>query len=104
MHDERSNSAALGGAGLLIAAALAVVALHSALAAERFAHDQSLEMLSVAHDPYPGALKPLFDMALDLLRSDHQCLNLYPSRSSARVRRDASPRKAMTAKDQLDAD
>ena len=48
-----------------------LVALHSALAAERFAHDQSLEMLSVAHDPYPGALKPLFDMVLDLLRSDH---------------------------------
>ena len=31
MHDERSNSAALGGAGLLIAAALALAALHSAL-------------------------------------------------------------------------
>jgi hypothetical protein len=31
MHDERSGSAALGGAGLLIAAALGLVALHSAL-------------------------------------------------------------------------
>src|SRR5712691_4354774 len=38
-----------------------LVALHWALAAERLAHDQSLEMLTVAHDPYPGALKPLLD-------------------------------------------
>src|SRR6266540_6956783 len=81
-----------------------LVALDRALAAEGLAHDQGLEMLTVAQDPYPGALKPLFDMALHLLGSDHQRLNLYPSRSSARVRPDASPRKTMTAKDQLDAD
>src|SRR6266705_4173157 len=81
-----------------------LVALDRALAAERLAHDQGLEMLTVAQDPHPGALKPLFDMALDLFGSDHQRLNLYPSRSSARVRPDASPSKTMTAKDQLDAD
>src|SRR6266568_7203411 len=75
-----------------------LVARDPALAAERLAHDQSFEMLTVAQDPYPGALKPLFDMALDLFGSDHQRLYLYPSRSSARVRPDASPRKTMTAR------
>src|SRR5712671_5776589 len=37
-----------------------LVARDPALAAERLAHDQGFEMLTVAQDPYPGALKPFF--------------------------------------------
>src|SRR5713101_8856468 len=60
-----------------------LMALDPALAAERFAHDQRLEMLSVAHDAHRAALQPLLDVASNLLRRHH---------ASAR------------AKDQLEAD
>src|SRR5258706_3940612 len=48
-----------------------LMALHAALAAERFAHDERLEMLSVAHDAYFAALQPLLDIVLNLLRCHH---------------------------------
>ena len=45
-----------------------LVALHPALAAERLADDERLEMLSVARDAHLAALQPFLDVALDLLR------------------------------------
>jgi len=60
-----------------------LMALDPALAAERFAHDERLEMLSVARNAHFAALQPFFDVALNLLGRHH---------ASAR------------AKDQLEAD
>src|SRR2546429_357697 len=48
-----------------------LMALHPALAAEHLAHDERLEMLSVAHDAHLAALQPFFDVALNLLRRHH---------------------------------
>src|SRR2546430_10964162 len=48
-----------------------LMALHPGLAAERFAHDDRLEMLSVAHDAHLAALQPFFDVSLNMLRRNH---------------------------------
>src|SRR6266480_755409 len=45
--------------------------LDPALATERFAHNERLEVLSVAHDAHLAALQALLDVALNLLRRHH---------------------------------
>src|SRR6266704_5910282 len=48
-----------------------LMALHAALAAERFAHDERLEVLSVAHDAHLAAPQSFLDVALNLLWRHH---------------------------------
>src|SRR5882762_6995519 len=48
-----------------------LMALDPALAAERLAHDERLEVLSVAHDAHLVALQAFLDVALNLFRRHH---------------------------------
>src|SRR6266436_2287698 len=72
-----------------------LMALDPALAAERLAHDERLEMLSVADDAHLAALQSFFDVALNLLRCHHAsastCNRSSTSRASFRKPRPGKP-------------
>src|SRR5437879_3315020 len=71
-----------------------LMALHAALAAERFAHDERFEVLSVAHDAHRAALQPLLDVALNLLRRHHASAARCASWATESTSKRSSDRKS----------